>query len=169
MLHHLREDDQSDGECILLKALEQTLRNTKRILRPRGLLVITTPLPAIVKECCWFTQFCPEVRDDVSQYSPSTEQYLDIFAKCGFSCVAAVNFLSKATPCALKNYFDPEGPLKREWRIGTYLYRNTTDAEIAQILSDMNIKDKESLKNFMLEHDRSSEFGMMTLFVCVSV
>ena len=165
MVYQLCKGDHGDS----FPDLEQTLRNTKRILRPGGVVVITTLLPGIAKQSTWFTQFSPKVRDVVSQYSPSTEQYLDLFAKYGFSCVAAMNLLTKATPCVLKNHYDPEGPLKREWRIGTYLYRNTSDAEMVQMLSDMDIKDKGSLEKFILEHDRTSEFGMLTLLVCISV
>lgn len=160
MLHHLRKGDHGN----VFSVLEETLRNTKRILRPKGLLVITGPLPAIERESNWFAQLSLELTDTLFQVAPTLEQYLDLFARCGFNCVAAVNLLSKATPCIMKNYFDSEGPLKRDWRIGTCFYDNVSEKEIERILSD-----KGSLKTFMLEHDRSTEFGILTLLVCVSV
>ena len=51
--------------------------------------------------------------------------------------------LSKAMPSVFKNHFDPEGPLKEEWRIGTTLFGEAKTAELVQHVS---------LGKFMDEH-----------------
>ena len=69
-------------------------------------------------------------------------------------------------PSFIKKYFDPDGPFEEEWRIGTCLYGNVKGEELDILLADL--KHKAPLKEFLDTHDRTSDFGMFTLFVCVS-
>ena len=46
------------------------------------------------------------------------KQYVSLFEKHGYQCVASLNLLS-ATKMIFLDYHDPEGPLKEDWRVGT--------------------------------------------------
>ena len=69
-------------------------------------------------------------------------------------------------PPLLKNYFDHDGPFKEEWRIATCLYSDAKNEKLEKMLTDL--KQKAPLKEFMETHDRTSDLGMTTLFVCIS-
>ena len=69
-------------------------------------------------------------------------------------------------PPLLENHFDHNGPFKEEWRIATCLYSHAKDEILEKMLADL--KQKAPLKEFPETHDRTSELGMATLFVCIS-
>ena len=112
VLHHIDKD--RDGKNFPM--LEKTLLNTKRILRPKGVLVITTLLQSTITQAIWCTQIHPGITEVLSKCFPSAKQYSDLFAKCGFHSVSAMNFLNTATPLMHIDYWNPEGPLNEEWR-----------------------------------------------------
>ena len=145
--------------------METVLRNTKRILRPKGVLVIMTGLPSIIKESIWYAQLYHPIAHKLAKYCPSTGEWLDMFAKCGFECVSAMNFLFSQKV----NHFDPTGPLREDWKLGSCVFTVANDEEKKAL--DQNIKrlsEQERLESFMNEHDRTLEMGFATLFVCVS-
>lgn len=165
VLHHIEENAEEKG----FPGIQETLHNTKRTLRPHGVLIITTVLPAIQRESIWIMQYHEGANEKMCKVFPSTEQFLAMFVKCGFQCVSAMNFLSKATKMFIPNYCDHEAPLKEDWRKGTCMFQllsDTDTAEVNEILLTLNRSGQ--LKQFMIEHDRTSEFGMLTLFVCIS-
>ena len=166
MLYHI-DEGKGDGK---FPALERTLTETKRVLRPNGVLLVSTPTPNIVKEASWFSQIHQGVTQKILRAIPTNKQYLEMFAKHGFRCVSEMNLLTGATPSLFKNYLDPEGPLKEEWIIGTNAFglANATEMqEIENIVTEL--KEKGKLERFMREHDKSSELGIVALFVCISV
>ena len=140
-------------------------KKPNRVLRDKGVLMFTMPLPATVGSP-WYTHLQPEFIRKVAHHFPSTEQYMDLFASTGFTCVAGVNLLSKAMPPLLKNHFDHDGPFKLEWRIATCVFNNVKGELLENILADL--KQKAPLKEFMETHDRTSDLGQITLFVCIS-
>ena len=149
--------------------MQETLHNAKRVLRPRGVILITTILPSIQREAVWYTQFHKGVTDIICSRLPTTEQFLAMFDKCGFQCVSAMNFLSKATPTMIANYYDYDGPLKENWRKGTCVFEMLNEQETCELSEViLNLQKSDSLKQFMIEHDRTSEFGWVTLFACIS-
>lgn len=92
-----------------------------------------------------------------------------MFDKCGFQCVSAMNFLSKATPTMITSYYDYDGPMKENWRKGTCVFDMLNEQETCELREViLNLNKNGSLKQFMFEHDRTSEFGWLTLFACIS-
>ena len=59
-LQHL--DDVRDGKNY--PKLEQTLKETKRILKNDGMLIITTGLPQNVRESLWYLELLPSQRNN---------------------------------------------------------------------------------------------------------
>lgn len=166
VLHHLDKTPEGTEFPVLQKALV----DTKRILRHRGMLFITTSLPSTIKEAVWFHQVHPGITDKIRKAFISAEQYQNFFTNNGYQCVAAMNLLSVTKQTQLVNYFDHEGPLKTEWRKGTSVYEIATEEELEELEEKLlSIEETQSLQQFMMEHDRTSEMGVLTIFACISV
>ena len=64
--------------------LEKALLETRRVLRPNGVLLISTCLPVIIQEAFWFTQIHQGYMDKLASLNPAAEEYLAIFDISGF-------------------------------------------------------------------------------------
>ena len=149
--------------------LEKTLLNTKRVLRPNGVLVIITVLKSTSTQAIWHTQIHPTITELVSKFYPSAKQYFDLFAKCGFYIASAMNFLNTETSLMHTGYWNPEGPLNEEWRNAVHIFGvagPAVEKELIDIVLAM--KENGTLEDFMIQNDHTSERGMCTLFVCIS-
>ena len=165
VLHHTEKV--GDGKNFPM--LEKILRDTKRILRPNGVLIIVNILPSTFKHSIWWTQIHPGITEVLCKRYPSAKQYFDLFAKIGFHCVSAMNFLTTPTSLMKTDYWNPEGPLNEEWRNAVNCYDlcgSVKKKEMVDIALAMS--EKGTLEEFMVENDRTSERGMYTLFVCIS-
>ena len=157
---------QGDGH---FPVLEKTNKETKQILRPNGVLVVSSPTPSIIKDAAWFTQIHHGVTQKILKMVPTNKQYIEIFAKCGLKCVSEMNLLT-GTTSMFNNYLDQEGPLKEDWRKGTSAFGLANVEEIKEIEDRVTeMKEKGALKQFMPQHDRTSELGIVALYVCISV
>ena len=165
VLHHLDKDG-SDGK---IHMYQKALLEAKRVLSPHGVLIISTCLPVIIEEAFWFTQIHQYYKEKVASPLLSVEEYLAIFDRTGFECVAAMNLLATKMPSMFRNYFDSDGPLKAEWRIGTSMFESYGDQLLNEMeTSFLKLKEQGKLKKFMEDHDRTAEIGMVTVFACVA-
>ena len=115
-------------------------------------------------------QIHPEISEILYRIFPSLNQHMALFTKHSYKCVAALNMLLPRTPGCDNAYFNPEGPLDEDWRIATSMFQIAgpeKEKEMIQMVLDM--KEKGTLKQFVVDHDRTSEMGVMTLLVCISV
>ena len=95
---------------------------------------------------------------------------MNLFAKHGFNCLSAMNLVPTATSFYNKYYLNPEGPLDEDWRNGVCIFQSAgteVEKELVQMVLDM--KEKGTLTQFVIDHDRSSEIGIITLYSCISV
>ena len=143
-------------------AIETTLSNTKRILKPKGLVVIATSMPEMFTESIWYTQIYPPIAEKLAKYFPTSKDWADLFAKCGFEVVSATNSLIPD----MKNHFDSEGPLREEWRLGSCVYACADEEDRKALLSTISDLNKNELLNkFMEDHDRTAIVGMTTFYI----
>ena len=165
VLHHMDKD--LDGKNFPM--LEKTLLDTKRILRPNGVLVITTVLQSTITHAIWYDQIHPGITEVLSKCCPSAKQYFDLFAKCGFYCVSAMNFLTTPTSLMHTDYWNPEGPLNEEWRNAVNVFGVAGPAKEKEMIDIvLAMKENRLLEDFMVQNDHTSERGMYTLFICIS-
>ena len=166
VLHHIEEINDYDN----FPVIEKTLMETKRTLRPKGVLIALVPSPALVKESEWFTQLLPSVTDKLLQYLPTNKQYTDMFKKCGYRVVSEMNLLTGATPSLFTNYYDLDGPLKETYRTGTSAFDIASSDEIKEIETIVRgLKTTGRLKQFVNDHDRTAELGIASLYCCISI
>ena len=162
MLHHA--DNTGDGEHFPI--MEEIFRETKRVLRPKGVMAIITCLPT-GRDAIWYMKLHEKLLDRHCKLFPTVKQFLRMFNKCGFECQTKLNFLGADL---WKNYLDPEGPLKKEWRLGDSLFGYATNEEIKEIEDYVRtMKENGTLEKFVEENDKTLEIGVLTLIVCTTV
>ena len=150
--------------------LKETLKNAKRILRPQGVMFITTMFPSHFTKSYWFTQLQHSISERMTPYFLPAEQYLSLFSECGFQCVSSLSLLRAHTPTLFVEYLDPEGPLKENFRIGTSMFGNSNNEELLELENKiLNLKHKDLLKDYIKQHDRTPELGFVVLFACIPV
>ena len=142
VLHHILET----GNDNMFVTVLRTLSEAKRVLRPRCVVIISTPLPIHLTHV-WFIKLFHDICKKALPNLLSTEEYLELFTKSGFECVAGMKLLGKATPSLFKNHFDPEGPYTEEWRLGTCSFGNDVTTE------RLKQRNGVSLQKFMADHD----------------
>ena len=145
--------------------MEEMFKEAKRVLLPKGIMIITEVLPSTIKEAIWYCQLSQTLCDRFSKLFPSMKQYLDMFDKYGFECASKLSVLGRDLQ---DSHYDPEGPLKREWRNGISVFAFATEQEIdeiEQIVRKMN--DNGTITDYIKEHDRLYQMGFLTILVCV--
>ena len=166
MLHHL--DSNPDGYTF--PVIEQTIKETKRILRPNGNLFILCALSSTIKETSWILQLHSGYTERLARRFMSIEQYQTMFSICGFRFISALNLLNIQSQIFLPDYWDIEGPLKEGWRKATVLFDIATDKEINEIEDTVKeLRNNGSLEEFVKLKDHSSERRIMTLLVAVPI
>ena len=164
VLHHL--DDLRDGKNFPM--VEQALQETKRILRHGGMLIISTVLAPNIRESVWYLQLLPRVKQILANSQMSFVQYMDIFDKYGYLCVAAINLLTTKEANICNNHFDPDNLLDEDWRQASNFFGMATDLEIQEMeLAIIEMKHNGSLKTFVRDNDHTHERGFVTMFACV--
>ena len=143
-------------------AIETTLRNAKKVLKPKGLVFISTSLPEMFTESMWYTQVYPPMAKKIASFFPTSKDWGNLFAKSGFEILSAMNSLIPD----MKNNFDPEGPFREEWRLGScaFLCYNEEE-EKASLKPFLDLKEKGLLRKFMEDHDRTAVIGMSTFYI----
>ena len=147
--------------------MEQTLQEAKRVLRPNGIMIIGDGLPWSLRHASWIAQLDTSLTERYSKLFPSVEQYDKMFEKCHFKLVSKLSILGSEL---IKNYYDPEGPLKKEWRDGMSIFGLATDMELRGIEEKVGNMIKEgTMEQFMNDNDKSSQIGFLTILTCISM
>ena len=147
--------------------MERTLQEANRVLRPNGIMIIGDGLPWSLRNASWIAQLDTSLTERYSKLFPSVEQYNAMFKKCNFKVVSKLSILGSEL---IKNYYDPEGPLKKEWRDGMSIFGLATDMELRGIEEKVGNMIKEgTMEQFMNDNDKSSQIGFLTILTCISV
>ena len=163
VLHHL--ETHPDGKKF--PGVEEALREAKRVLRPKGVMILVVTLPAQIREAIWFCQLNSSLCERYSKRFPTLEQYMTMFEKCGFRCKTKLSVLGNDM---YENYYDPQGPLKTTWRNIESMFGLATDKEIRDIEDSVRkMNENGKMLQFIKEHDRSSELGVFTLLACTAL
>ena len=162
VLHHFEKS--ADGKNF--PGTEQALQEAKRVLHPNGIMFIGNVLPYSMKQASWIAQLDTSLTERYSLRFPSVEQYHTMVEKCHFKVISKLSILGSEM---VKTYYDPEGPLKKEWRDGMSLFGLATDSEIRGIEEKVRKMNKEgTMEQFMKDNDKSSQIGFLTILTCLS-
>ena len=98
----------------------------------------------------------------LSSFFPTNKDWSNAFAECGFEIVSALNSLVPD----MKHHFDPEGPFREEWRLGSCAFLCYSDEEERAALKPfIDLKEKGLLEKFIEDNDRTAIIGMSTIYI----
>lgn len=133
VLHHLEqgplaEDDPADWPPGSFDGTAAFLAEARRVLRPRGTLILNFCQPQQVREGFWWASLIPAAVDRLARRLPTLEQLSQILDAAGLKVVlAAVDLHNVLQGHA---YFDPLGPLSESWRAGDSTWGLASEAEL---------------------------------------
>lgn len=144
----------------------EALREAKRILKPNGLIIISSVLPAIIKYAIWYSQIHEGLTERFIKIMPSAEQFEVMFQSADLKCVQKTNVLGHQI---LSDYYNAEGPLDETWRKPSSYWTYATEDEMDFIKKFVkNMKDKGELDKWVKEHDHVNTSGFLTVYMCKS-
>src|SRR3954452_8070334 len=135
VLHHL-PDDASKG----FPAHRQVFREFARVLKPDGVLVVNTCSQEQLRHGYWHYTLIPEAADALrSRYAP-LDELAEILEDCGF----AYRGRFAPTDAAVQGepYYDPRGPLSKEWRDGDSVWSLVPEDRLERVLDRIRDLDE---------------------------
>lgn len=162
VLHHLDPDSNNESYA----TAEQVLTEGRRVLKPSGVIIITTVLKECAERCIWFTQLNRELTARFCKIMPSLEQIASILETSGLKIEQKMNILGDEL---FKGYHNYEGPLDWTWRSCISYWTYATDEEIESVKERvLELKASGELERWCKEHDHVAYCGFVTLLICRS-
>ena len=147
VLHHL-PDDASKG----FPAHRQAFLEFARVLKPGGVLVINTCSQEQLRHGYWHYTLIPEAADALrSRYAP-LDELAEILEDCGY----AYRGRFAPTDAAVQGepYYDPRGPLSKEWRDGDSVWSLVSEDRLERVLDRIrDLDERGELEAYMARND----------------
>ncbi|XP_045196957.2 ubiquinone/menaquinone biosynthesis C-methyltransferase UbiE-like [Mercenaria mercenaria] len=143
----------------------QTLKESRRVLLPNGVVVVSTMLPSAFSKVMWFSQINEKLTERfIENILPSAEQFEKMFKDAGIRCIQKMNILGSDI---YKSYYDIDGPLDEAWRRTSSYWTFATDGELDEVVQKVkDLKEKGQLENWVKKHDHSDTSGILTIYIC---
>lgn len=159
VLTHLDKVEDSDYPVCI-----EALKESSRVLRPGGVIVISTVLPSAFMNSIWFTQLNKTLSERWCKTLPSMDQFEKMFQAADIECVQKMNVLGSEL---LKNYYYFEGPLDENWRKNYLYWSSATEEELTDVKEKIeDLKRKGELEKWVKEHDHTDTAGLLTIIFC---
>jgi ubiquinone/menaquinone biosynthesis C-methylase UbiE len=158
VLHHL-PDDAPKG----FPAHRRVFREFARVLKPGGVLVVSTCSQEQLRHGYWHYGLIPEAADALrNRYAP-LDELVEIFEDCGFAHqgrFAPIDATVQGEP-----YFDPRGPLNKAWRDGDSVWSLVTEDRLERVFSQIQkLDEKGELEAYMARNDaRRRDIGQVSI------
>jgi SAM-dependent methyltransferase len=158
VLHHL-PDDASEG----FPAHRRVFQEFARILKPGGILTVGTCSQEQLRHGYWHYHLIPEAADALRHRYVPLDELREILSDCGFEHRGS--FAPVDATVQGDSYFDPRGPLNREWRDGDSVWSLVAEDRLDRALSRIRkLDDRGELKTYVARNDAPrSHIGQVTI------
>lgn len=147
VLHHL-PDEPAKG----FPVHRRVFRELARVLKPGGILTVNTCSRKQLEHGYWYYNLIPQAAKTLRNRFVPIELLLQIFEESGF--VYRGRFAPLDVPMQGPSYFDPQGPLRKEWRDGDSTWSLTTADELEQALQRIRELDEGGeLEEYVVRND----------------
>jgi len=147
VLHHL-PDDASQS----FPAHRRVFSEFARVLKPGGILVVNTCSQEQLRHGYWHYALIPEAADALrARYAP-LDELVEILGDCGF--MHQGRFAPTDAAVQGESYFDPRGPLAKEWRDGDSVWSLVSEDRLERTISRIQELDKRGdLETYAARND----------------
>ena len=162
VLHHTESEQNGNypNHCRILQEIH-------RVLRSKGILIINTCSQEQISNSYWYYNLIPETSKAFRLRFMPLDRLTKMLCDCGFSnhdSVVPLEYVFQGNA-----YFDPLGPLKKEWRDGDSIFALASDQELENACNKiLKMRSKGTLSHFLKEHDRQRESLGQVTFILAS-
>jgi SAM-dependent methyltransferase len=158
VLHHL-PDDAAEG----FPAHRRVFQEFARVLKPGGILTVSTCSQEQLRHGYWHYQLIPEAADALRNRYVPIDELLEILDDCELEHRGS--FAPLDATVQGDSYFDPTGPLNKEWRDGDSVWSLLAEDRLNRTLSRLRkLEERGELKTYVARNDAMrSHIGQVTI------
>jgi SAM-dependent methyltransferase len=147
VLHHLPDEAAKD-----FPAHRRVFGEFARVLKPGGVLVINTCSQEQLRHGYWHYSLIPEAADALRARYVPLDELAEILSDSGFAYRG--RFAPVDAPVQGESYFDPRGPLSKEWRDGDSVWSLVSEGRLERTISRIqNLDERGELEPYMSRND----------------
>ena len=147
VLHHLPDDAAQD-----FPAHRQVFAEFARVLKPGGVLVVNTCSQEQLRHGYWHYSLIPEAADALRARYVPLDELAGVLSDSGF--VYRGRFAPVDAPIQGDSYFDPRGPLSKEWRDGDSVWSLVSEDRLERTISRIqDLDERGELEAYMSRND----------------
>ena len=167
VLHHLDKQEFCNpldaADVARYPKVQLACQEARRVLQPKGFLVISHMNRDQLMNY-WWTKLIPKAAENYALHLQEYSALRETIEKIGFKDIKTISILDEDdfAPSVL---YDPEGPLKEEFRKSISLFSFATEEDIKYLVASLTeAKRKGTLAELMLDLDKDAvKFGRFCL------
>jgi SAM-dependent methyltransferase len=158
VLHHL-PDDAAEG----FPAHQRVFQEFARVLKPGGILTVSTCSQEQLRHGYWHYHLIPEAADALRNRYVPLDELIEILDDSGLDHRGS--FTPVDATVQGDSYFDPAGPLNKEWRDGDSVWSLVTEDRLNRTLSRIQkLNERGELQTYAARNDAlRSHIGQVTI------
>jgi SAM-dependent methyltransferase len=147
VLHHLPDDDPNG-----FPAHRRVFTEFARVLKPGGILTVNTCSQEQLRHGYWHYHLIQEAADVLRNRYVPLDDLAEILVECGFAYRG--RFAPVDSTVQGESYFDPRGPLSKEWRDGDSVWSLVAEDRLDLALSRIErLDERGELETYLARND----------------